>query len=247
MVSVKEHGVFISGIQIAGVIKAGSFFLLVHIVYYRSWHFITGKKNIHFFFFRSTKTAFGGKCSLKIHGNRKLVIGNGSGINAKDFCQLKVGKVGSLCGPVVVRMIVNAIILVGCESVTDIYKCNACIFKGFFCGIQVRILVGCRGKRRKLIGEDIYCIWCNQRILLQVSVSGCKIHHGINCAVKAFLGRCGKILHKIAFFAKEYSVSLCVAKNTLNRSTKCDPPVTEKELVVYIGFVIISEFAGCYL
>ena len=86
MVSVKEHGVLIPRLKLACLIEAGRFFLFIYVVDYgRGNIFCSGKKNIHFFFFGSTETALGGKRSLERLRNRKLVIRNLRGINAKDL------------------------------------------------------------------------------------------------------------------------------------------------------------------
>ena len=56
-------------------------------------------KDIHFFFLRSTETAFGGKGSLEAHGNRELVVGDGRRIDSKYLCKLHISKVSSLSSP----------------------------------------------------------------------------------------------------------------------------------------------------
>ena len=50
-----------------------------------------------------------------------------------------------------------------------------------------------------------------------------------------------------AAFAKKNTVFLSISKDTLGCGAQCDPPVTKKKLVIYIGFITIRKFAGCEL
>ena len=75
----------------------------------------------------------------------------------------------------------------------------------------------------------------------------CKICHSVYGTVQTLLGGCCKILHQVAAFAKKNTVFLSISKDTLGCGAQCDPPVTKKKLVIYIGFITVSKFAGCEL
>ena len=152
MVSVKEHGVFVSGFQLAGIVKAGRFFLFVYIIYNRGRNrVISWKKDIHFLFLRSTETAFCGKGSLEAHGNRELVVGDGRRIDSKYLCKLHISKVSSLSSPVMVCVVINSVILVLGKGVTHIHESDTCLFKSSGSCVQIRILVSGSSQGRELI------------------------------------------------------------------------------------------------
>ena len=72
----------------------------------------------------------------------------------------------------------------------------------------------------------------------------CKICHSVYGTVQTLLGGCCKILHQVTVFAKKNAVFLRISKDTLGCGAQCDPPVTKEKLVIYIGFIIVSKFAG---
>ena len=74
-----------------------------------------------------------------------------------------------------------------------------------------------------------------------VRSKGC---HSIKSTVKLFLGRWCKILHQVAAFAKINTVSICFTKYTVCGCLYSDPQITERKLVIYIGFILGLIIAG---